>query len=101
MPYNESKGSSVSVLWQTLPQSDHLENRFWTQVVTHSDLGQQAKRKDDAVELADPEGVDCDGGGDEGPGEEGGVHSSFQGAGRHILESNPYQMFCQSWRNHL
>ena len=87
MSYYESKGGSVGVLWETLPQSDHLENCFfWTQVLTHSDLGEEAKRKNDAVELADPEGVDVEGGGGEGPGEEGGVHSSFQGAGKHILE---------------
>ena len=68
---------------------------FWTQVLTHSDLGEEAKRKNDAVELADPEGVDSEGGGGEGPGEEGGVHSSFQGAGKNILESFSF------WRKNL
>ena len=44
-------------------------------------LGQKAKGKNDAVELTNPERVDRHGGGDQGPGEQGGVNSSFQGAG--------------------
>ena len=45
-------------------------------------LGQKAKGKNDAVELTNPERVDRHGGGDQGPGEQGGVNSSFQGAGK-------------------
>ena len=47
----------------------------------HSNLWEETKRKNNAVELPDPEGVDRHGGGDQGPGEQGGVHPAFQRAG--------------------
>ena len=113
MPDNKSKCSCVSVLWETLPQSDHLRSRLLAINTNdaHLDLGEETERKNNAVELADPEYVDCQetspsptsspsppecvdrqGGGDQGPGEQGGVHASFQGAGSKMIRIEPFDI---------
>ena len=112
VPDNKSKCSCVSVLWETLPHGQHLRNRLLAINTNdaHLDLGEETERKNNAVELADPEYVDCQEtssspspspsppecvdrqrGGDQGPGEQGGVHTSFQGAGSKMIRIEPFE----------